>query len=155
MKYGRATCLPHKGRGVPLSALPKDTTSKLAGLFSTLSLFMLSTKQGSCEYHFLKSFGMTRLRNEPHVYRLQCGRSNHYTIAPVVGHIFILSQKNILRLRLKQTSWTHRCFRRNRKMFFPRQNKNKLYVIGYQLPPEFQGDLDVISSALVQKRLLE
>ena len=32
-----ATCLPHKGGGVPLSALPKDTTSKLAGLFSTTS----------------------------------------------------------------------------------------------------------------------
>ena len=32
-----ATCLPHKGRGVPLSALPKDTTSELAGLFSTTS----------------------------------------------------------------------------------------------------------------------
>ena len=33
-----ATCLPHKGGGVPLSALPKDTTSELAGLFSTTSL---------------------------------------------------------------------------------------------------------------------
>ena len=32
-----ATCLPHKGGGVPLSALPKDTTSELAGLFSTSS----------------------------------------------------------------------------------------------------------------------
>ena len=32
-----ATCLPHKGGGIPLSALPKDTTSKLAGLFSTTS----------------------------------------------------------------------------------------------------------------------
>ena len=32
-----ATCLPHKGGGVPLSALPKDTTSELAGLFSTIS----------------------------------------------------------------------------------------------------------------------
>ena len=32
-----ATCLPHKGRGIPLSALPKDTTSELAGLFSTTS----------------------------------------------------------------------------------------------------------------------
>ena len=31
-----ATCLPHKGGGVPLSALPKDTTSELAGLFSTM-----------------------------------------------------------------------------------------------------------------------
>ena len=32
-----ATCLPHKGGGIPLSALPKDTTSELAGLFSTIS----------------------------------------------------------------------------------------------------------------------
>ena len=32
-----AICLPHKGGGVPLSALPKDTTSELAGLFSTTS----------------------------------------------------------------------------------------------------------------------
>ena len=32
-----ATCLPHKGGGVPLSTLPKDTTSKLTGLFSTTS----------------------------------------------------------------------------------------------------------------------
>ena len=32
------TCLPHEDGGIPLSALPIDTTSKLAGLFSTLSL---------------------------------------------------------------------------------------------------------------------
>ena len=32
-----ATCLQHKGGGIPLSALPKDTTSELAGLFSTTS----------------------------------------------------------------------------------------------------------------------
>ena len=32
-----ATCLPYKGGGVPLSALPKDTTSELAGFFSTIS----------------------------------------------------------------------------------------------------------------------
>ena len=32
-----ATCLPHKGGGVPLSALPKDTTSEPANLFSTTS----------------------------------------------------------------------------------------------------------------------
>ena len=32
-----ATCLPDKGGGVPLSVLPKDTTSELAGLFSTSS----------------------------------------------------------------------------------------------------------------------
>ena len=39
VKYEYVTCLPHKDRGVPLSALPKDTTNKLAGLFSTLSIF--------------------------------------------------------------------------------------------------------------------
>ena len=32
-----ATCFSHKGKGVPLRALPKDTTSELAGLFSTTS----------------------------------------------------------------------------------------------------------------------
>ena len=32
-----ATYLLHKGGGVPLSALPKDTTSELTGLFSTIS----------------------------------------------------------------------------------------------------------------------
>ena len=61
VKYGQATCLSHNGGSIALSALHKDITSKLAGLFSTLFLFMLSAKQGSCEYHFLKSFGMTRL----------------------------------------------------------------------------------------------
>ena len=56
-----ATCLLHEGGGVPLSALPKDTTSELASLFSTQS-YLLSAMQGSCEYHFLKSFGMTPLK---------------------------------------------------------------------------------------------
>ena len=32
-----ATCLSHKGGGISLSALPKDTTSELAGSFSTIS----------------------------------------------------------------------------------------------------------------------
>ena len=45
VKYGRATCMPHKGGGIPLSALPKDT-SKLAGLFSTLSLFYAERQAG-------------------------------------------------------------------------------------------------------------
>ena len=40
---------------------PRKQTSKLASLFSSLSLFVLSTKQGSCEYHFIKSFSMTQL----------------------------------------------------------------------------------------------
>ena len=32
-----ATCLPHKGGGAPFGAFLKDTTSELAGLFSTTS----------------------------------------------------------------------------------------------------------------------
>ena len=39
---------------------PKNTTSELAGLFSTTSPKCQAPKQGSCEYHFLKSFGLTR-----------------------------------------------------------------------------------------------
>ena len=35
---GSAACLPNEDGGIPLSVLPKDTTSKLAGLFFTLSL---------------------------------------------------------------------------------------------------------------------
>ena len=35
--FGPATCLPHKDGGIPLSVLLKNTTSKLAGLFSTPS----------------------------------------------------------------------------------------------------------------------
>ena len=46
VNYGWATCRPHKDGGVPLSALPKDTTSKLAGLFSTLSLFYAERQAG-------------------------------------------------------------------------------------------------------------
>jgi len=45
-----------------LSALPKDT-SELAGLFYTLSLFMLNVKQGSCEYQTCYVFGLTRREN--------------------------------------------------------------------------------------------
>ena len=54
----RVTCLSHKGGGVPFSALPKDTTSEPAGLFSTTSLKCRA--QGSYRYHFLKSLGLTR-----------------------------------------------------------------------------------------------
>ena len=38
--------LKHKDGGVPLNVLPKDTTSKLAGLFSTLSLFYAERQAG-------------------------------------------------------------------------------------------------------------
>ena len=33
-----AICLPHQDGGIPLSAFPNGTTSKLAGLFFILSL---------------------------------------------------------------------------------------------------------------------
>ena len=36
---GPTTSQPHKDGSIPLSALPKDTTNELAGLFSTLFLF--------------------------------------------------------------------------------------------------------------------
>ena len=58
---GPVVCLPHKDGGISLSVLPKDTTSKLAGLLSTTIGSVLSAKQGSSEFYFLKSFGMTRL----------------------------------------------------------------------------------------------
>ena len=47
VKYGYATCLPHKDGGIPLSALSNDTpriawrtSINTTGLFSTLSLFL-------------------------------------------------------------------------------------------------------------------
>ena len=57
-----ATCLSHKGGVVPLSALPKDTTSELAGLFSTTFLFLKCRAQSkeTVDTSFLYSFGMTR-----------------------------------------------------------------------------------------------
>ena len=54
---GPTTGLPHKDGGIPLSVLPKDT-SKL--VLNTI-LILLSAKQISCEYHFLKVFCLTRL----------------------------------------------------------------------------------------------
>ena len=52
-----ATCLPHKGGGVPLSALPKDTTSELAGLFSTTSSkCQAPSKAGNLQMPFFEVF---------------------------------------------------------------------------------------------------
>jgi len=39
-----------KDRVIPLSALPKDTTSELIGLSLYYPFLMLIVKQGSCEY---------------------------------------------------------------------------------------------------------
>ena len=55
-----ATCLPHKGGGILLSALPKDTASELAGLFSTTSPKCRAPTREAADAIFLKSFGMTR-----------------------------------------------------------------------------------------------
>ena len=40
-----ATCLTHKDGKILLCALPKETASESAGLFSTLSILKLSAKQ--------------------------------------------------------------------------------------------------------------
>ena len=55
---GFSLALLHKDRGLPLWVLPKDTKSELGGLFFTTITFVLSAKQGSLGYHFLKSFGI-------------------------------------------------------------------------------------------------
>ena len=46
VKYGHAICLSHIDEGIPLSALRKYTTSKLAGLFSTQSIFYAERQAG-------------------------------------------------------------------------------------------------------------
>ena len=51
--FGSTACLPHKNVGISLSALPKDTTRKLAGLFSTPP-FRVERQRRS-----LTSFGIT------------------------------------------------------------------------------------------------
>jgi len=70
-----ATCYYHsnhsKVEAILFSALPKDTTSELAGLYSSHYLcFMLNVKQGSCEYQLLKSFGLTWPENRTLIYFL-------------------------------------------------------------------------------------
>ena len=51
--------LPHKDRGIPLKvSCPRTQQASLLGCSPTI-LFVLSTKQEMCEYHYLKSFGMT------------------------------------------------------------------------------------------------
>jgi len=42
-----------KVEAIPLSDLPKDTTSELAGLSSHYPFLMLNVKQGSCECQIL------------------------------------------------------------------------------------------------------
>jgi len=49
-----------KVEAIQLSALPKDTIRKFAGLSSHCPFSMLNVKQGSCKYQVLKCFGLTR-----------------------------------------------------------------------------------------------
>jgi len=70
-------CNHSKVEAVPLSALPKDTTSELVGLSSHYPFFMLNVKKGSCKYQLLKLLGQTRPGNRAQVYRLQGERFNH------------------------------------------------------------------------------
>jgi len=51
-----------------------ETTSEFAGLFSILSLLMLTVKQGSYEYQLL-TFSLTRV-NRTQVYQLRGGPYN-------------------------------------------------------------------------------
>ena len=69
--------------GVPLSALPKDTTSELAGLFSTTSPKCRAPSREAVDTIFFSLLVWLDKGNEPQVYRLRSGRSNHYTIASV------------------------------------------------------------------------
>jgi len=68
---------------IPLSALPKDTTSKVADLSSHYPFFMLNVKQGSCKYQLLKYFSLIRPGNRTQVYRLRGERSNRVVVVDV------------------------------------------------------------------------
>ena len=85
-------CLSPKSGDVPLDALPKNTTSKLASLFFTTWPQMPSAKHGSCGYHILKSLVLLNKGIEPQVCKLRSGRFNHYVIASVKSLIIMLLQ---------------------------------------------------------------
>jgi len=57
-----------KVEAIPLSALPKDTTSELAAYLHTNPFNRQA--QGSCEYQLLNSYGLTWPGNRTQIYRL-------------------------------------------------------------------------------------
>ena len=77
----RAICLPHKDKGVPFSALPKDTTSELAGLFSVTSPKCRVPSRKTADTTFWNLLVWLDKKIERQVHRLRSGRSNHYVIA--------------------------------------------------------------------------
>ena len=58
---GPTTCLPHENRGILLSAFAQGHSKQACWLVLHIIPILLSAKQGSCEYHILKSFDMTLL----------------------------------------------------------------------------------------------
>ena len=67
--------------GIPLRLCPRTQASLPA--YSPHYSYVLSAKQGSCEYHFLSLLVCLDLGNEPQIYRLRSGRSDQDAIAPV------------------------------------------------------------------------
>ena len=81
---GPTTCLPHKDGDISLIVLPKDTTSKLAGLLSTLSQFCWASNREAMNTICKSLLVWVDLGNEPQVYWLWNKSSNHYSITPVI-----------------------------------------------------------------------
>ena len=79
----RATHLPHKGGSVLWSALPNNTTSELAGLFSTTSHKCQAPSRVAIGTIFWSLLAWLDKGNEALVYRLRIGSSNHYAITSV------------------------------------------------------------------------
>ena len=74
------TCFPRKGGGIQLSALPKNTTSKLAVLFSTTSFFNAERPAGKLWIPFFKVFWYDSTRRiNPRSNNCKSGRFCRYT----------------------------------------------------------------------------
>ena len=65
-----AICLPHQDGGIPLSAFPNGTTSKLAGLFSTLSFWGWAWSREAVNTKFIV-VDLTRLGIKPETTALE------------------------------------------------------------------------------------
>ena len=81
--------LPHKDWSIPLSVLLKDTASKVASFFSTLSFFCWVPSRVAVNTIFKSLLVWLDLGNEPWVYQLQSGCSNHYAIVLVMPGILL------------------------------------------------------------------
>ena len=59
--FGPTTCLQHENGVISFSAFAQGHNKKACRLVVHTIIIVLNDKPGSREYHFLKSFGMTRL----------------------------------------------------------------------------------------------